>query len=709
MGIKRLLSCFMLTLAVITFALLNVMPAKAFDQNNLMDDGVFTNSTSMSPSQIDVFLNSFAGSCISQNNGFVTDDPRGWNPNKGGNGVGGYDFGPKVSGGQAIYDVAQLYKVNPQVILSTLQKEQSIVTGGKGCHYDRPNPADASQVYTCTINGRSQACTDACPFSYGGGCMNIALGYGCPGSCAVADEGFSMQLTLGTWLLRFGQVRAYGILTGYQGYEPGDENFTYNGIMTAGQRKASASAPPATYDGTSGPCKIHQYEGGPCVTITVANGATSTLYNFTPFLSGNQSFVDKFQTWFGSPYQLYTWSVISQYAYTDSTKQTRVSLGDLGPGQRYYIGMVVQNTGNVTWLRDDANPTRIGAASPRDRSSPFCDSGTWLGCNRPATIREPSVAPGQYGSFEFWVTTPTTPGTYNETFAPLVEGVTWMDNHTISFPMVVNKATYSWNTESQYMYTDSSKRTLVDRTRMVAGQHYYVVINVKNIGNMLWRSDGSNPTTLGTTNTQDHNSVFCDSTWLGCNRPTLLHEYAVATGQTGSFEFWIKAPANGSYSESFTPLVEGIAWMGGNYINISGTTSPAYYSWALINQYAYTDSSKSTPVNMGGLVAGQRYYIGFTLKNTGTAIWHQGTSNPFMLGAAAPKDRASPFCDSGTWLGCNRAASLHEYTVAPGQIGSFEFWIKAPSAGSYNEIYAPLVEGITWMDDHTVSFPAIVH
>jgi hypothetical protein len=259
----------------------------SFNQNDLMDDGVFDNSTSMSATSIDSFLNQFSGSCISTNNGFSTADPQGWSDaqNK-------YLFGSNVSGGQAIYDVAQLYHINPQVILATLQKEQSVVTGAKGCHYDRPNPQDSSQLYTCTMGSQSTTCTDACPFSYGGGCMNIAMSYGCPGSCKAADEGFSLQLTLGTWLLRFSEQRAYGKLNGYVGYETGDESLVYSGPMTTGWRQRVSGGSSDYYDGT--------YTLADGTHVFIGSGATASLYTYTPFINGNKSFVDTFEGWFGS-------------------------------------------------------------------------------------------------------------------------------------------------------------------------------------------------------------------------------------------------------------------------------------------------------------------------------------------------------------------------------------------------------------------------
>lgn len=278
---------FIVLLAVIiSMPVIAPSKAKAFDPNYIIMDSIYENSSSMSSAQIDSFLNSFASSCISTNNGYTTPDPLGFSS-------GAYQFGSNVSGGKAIYDIAQIYHLNPQVILATLQKEQSIPTGAKGCHYDRPNPTDPSQIFTCTIDGRSQDCTQACPFSYGGGCMNIAMGYDCPGNCAANKETTSKQLSWGTWVLRWAQKRAYGILTGYPGYDSGDEDIWYYGPMTPGSRQRSSSDTSTSYDGT--------YTTNDGTSVTITNGATASLYNYTPFVSGNTSFSNTFTSWFGNP------------------------------------------------------------------------------------------------------------------------------------------------------------------------------------------------------------------------------------------------------------------------------------------------------------------------------------------------------------------------------------------------------------------------
>jgi hypothetical protein len=263
--------------------------AQTFDPSRIIDDSVFDNKSSMSAAQIDAFLNSFPSSCLSTNNHFTAPDPIGYNIDQ------GYLFGSNVSGGTAIAHAAQAYDLNPQVLLATLQKEQSLVSGGKGCY---PNTPDASTATPCDLygNGRIYNCTNACPFAYGGGCIPIAVGYGCPGRCDAAKEGFSNQIIRAAWLLKFSEQRAKGninwaIVRG--NWDNSDDLDTcYSGPMIKGNWQVCPSGGTSPYDG------LYTPKDG--TTIELKTGATAALYYYTPFLSGNQSFFNIFTGWFGT-------------------------------------------------------------------------------------------------------------------------------------------------------------------------------------------------------------------------------------------------------------------------------------------------------------------------------------------------------------------------------------------------------------------------
>jgi hypothetical protein len=307
-----------ITASSLVFMSVGNVAALTFNENHIIEDSVFTNSSSMSPSSIDKFLNSFPSSCISHNNGFATPDVTGYTPS------GGYSYGGSVSAGTVISHASQAYGLNPQVMLATLQKEQSLVTGGAGCHANNPNPAwphsasaSGGHTFTCSIGGHNVTCTYACPF--GGGCYNVAVGYGCPNYCNTADEGFSKQIIHAAWLLSFGEHRAEGqmnwnvqLTTTHDlsgnvwnsHWDNSDDPQTcYGGPMTEGTFQTCPSGPTVPYDGCTsiGGATAKNPDCGNSTNVHMDNGATAALYWYTPFISGNSHFQSIFAGWFGNP------------------------------------------------------------------------------------------------------------------------------------------------------------------------------------------------------------------------------------------------------------------------------------------------------------------------------------------------------------------------------------------------------------------------
>lgn len=236
-----------------------------FIANNLMDDGIFENYNSMGPAQIDAFLNNnFPSSCISTNNGFTAPQPIGYSPST------GFTYGGNVSAGQVIGAAAQAYHINPQVLLATLEKESSVVTGSASYH---------------------------CQY------INTAMGYDCPdsGSCPqnpATESGFSQQIIHAAWLLKFDEQHSKGIYNWAEIHDnwnnSDDLNQCYYGPMTQGyfQRGAPSGCNQVTYfDG------FNTIDGS---SVHMDTAPTAALYHYTPHFHGNQLFVSTFESWFGT-------------------------------------------------------------------------------------------------------------------------------------------------------------------------------------------------------------------------------------------------------------------------------------------------------------------------------------------------------------------------------------------------------------------------
>jgi hypothetical protein len=112
----------------------------------------------------------------------------------------------------------------------------------------------------------------------------------------------------------------------------------------------------------------------------------------------------------------------AQWLAADATLVTNPRLT---PGSTGRIVVQLRNVGTSTWRRDGPNAFRLGTDEPRDRGSPLYDPRSWLSPNRIAMV-ESEVAPGGLATFNVTIVAPTAEGGYRETFAPVVDGVTWL-------------------------------------------------------------------------------------------------------------------------------------------------------------------------------------------------------------------------------------------------------------------------------------------
>lgn len=288
-------------LALVVFAVCGLVGpvskagATPFNQNNIIDDSVYDDTTTMTAAQIDAFLNSFPSSCLSTNNAFSAPRPTGYNPSQ------GYLYGSPVSAGQVIYDAAQAYGLNPQVLLTTLQKEEGLVKGD-GPYGCGALAISASAGYACTdtdtashtyiyTNGTDPG-TLSTPLYYSNGVAVTRVDNTCVNSSLKA--GFTEQVIRAAWLFKFGEQRSEGnigwaVIKGNWNNSD-DPQTCYGGPMTQGTYQRCPSGAAAYYDG---------YTTIDGVAVHMDNGATAALYWYTPHFHGNQNFAALFETWFG--------------------------------------------------------------------------------------------------------------------------------------------------------------------------------------------------------------------------------------------------------------------------------------------------------------------------------------------------------------------------------------------------------------------------
>src|SRR5690606_23462315 len=103
-------------------------------------------------------------------------------------------------------------------------------------------------------------------------------------------------------------------------------------------------------------------------------------------------------------------------------------------------------------------------------------------------------------------------------------------------------------------------------------------------------------------------------------------------------------------------LAEGYTWMNDLGLYFNTYTPPPIFTWQLVSQYAYTDNTKSTPVDLARLDPGQKVFIGYKAKNTGDVTWTNTGNFPVRNGTNNPQNRHSAFCDD-SWLSCSRTGN----------------------------------------------------
>ncbi len=341
---KKLEKILLLPILVFSItALLSVYfinPASAqFDPNNLIDDSVFSNYNSMSAASIDSFLNNnFPSSCISTNNGFSAPTPTGYSPST------GFTFGTDTSAGNIIYDAAQAYQINPQVILATLEKEQTLVSGSTGC---------STLQYTGAMGND---CPDGgTTYNYSG--FELYSINGTPvdsvsGTCVdnQASAGFSEQVISAAWKLKFMQERSDGnvnwAIVNSQWDNLDDPSTCFYPYMTSGYRQGAetgttACTTPTYYDG---------YATIDGTSVFISNGATGALYTYTPHLPGNENFVNIFTQWFG-PTTGEGYTLATSYDSNGDSRQWVIYHGmrQLVPDTQTLVAWGLQNVQLMQW------------------------------------------------------------------------------------------------------------------------------------------------------------------------------------------------------------------------------------------------------------------------------------------------------------------------------------------------------------------------
>lgn len=259
------------------------------------------------------------------------------------------------------------------------------------------------------------------------------------------------------------------------------------------------------------------------------------------------------------------------------------------PNERVEAWIVLSNNSNYVWDKTGINQFRLGVTN--DQPSIFYDPTTWVATNRVAQLEENAVGYGETGTFRFYFKAPNTIGEYEESFAPVIEGIAWLTAPEIKWHIKVIPATKEIIPPTTGGLEEIYSATWVRQSPYPAlnsGETATLWVDFRNTGNMPWLSNGNNLVRLGTSLPLDRISIFRNGDWISDNRPAqaqnngvslLVTDGVVQPGEIGRFTFTIKANSTqpGKYREYFRPVVEYKTWMEdwGVYWDITIKSIPA--------------------------------------------------------------------------------------------------------------------------------------
>jgi uncharacterized protein YkwD len=168
---------------------------------------------------------------------------------------------------------------------------------------------------------------------------------------------------------------------------------------------------------------------------------------------------------------------------------------------------------------------------------------------------------------------------------------------------------------------------------------------------------------------------------------------------------WINSPAH--YAVLTNPNYRAIG------VGRAYTDTSTYHSYWVMDVGGIVDAATAVPsFDLGyhgawagqspdvTLAPGQTASLVVALRNTGYRGWYRGNAGQQAnLGTADPLD-AQRWDLAYGWPSASRIATTTTAYVGPGQVGWFQFQVKAPpSPGSYVLRVRGVVDGSTWLED----------
>lgn len=331
----------------------------------------------------------------------------------------------------------------------------------------------------------------------------------------------------------------------------------------------------------------------------------------------------------------------------------------------------LKNTGNIIWRNYGENKIYLGTAGPQDRQSLFSNDGrkTRLGY-----LEEREIRPGETGHFILPLTAPNRRGIFKEGFAPVIEGIKWLEDKGMNFRIIVKEPVHKLEfskTERTVTYDPGEERSLT--------------INYENKSDVSWEKD------------EIYFKLGGDYQELGITDNTILLDEAISKGKSGSVKLDFKTPfKRGLYKISVIPVIRG-----NKLSEMSPVTIQVFVNTPNATGEIVTKIPTPLRINQNELQIKT-----LKVKNTSNFTWEQKGKYGTMLIPLSPKSRLYV---SGKWLSKTIVSYMQEESVKPGGTATFKLYIQPKYRGNYNETFKVRISNIGYVEGIITPLKIIVN
>jgi hypothetical protein len=229
-----------------------------------------------------------------------------------------------------------------------------------------------------------------------------------------------------------------------------------------------------------------------------------------------------------------------------ATTTMTMSEGEVVPS---YIEL--KNVGSKTW----DSKTFIATTQPRDRKSAFADA-SWVSENRLAGVVG-TVPPGGTYKFKFNLAAPDKPGSYDEFFGVVQEGVAWFSDPGEGGPPDGNLEVKIQVVTPKYraVFKAQSFPLAPAAWTVHQGEAAKGFIELTNKGTATWKAGVTKLAPIP----RDEASKLADSSWLSKTRVSTLAA-DVAPGEVGHFDLSLDTQTIGDSTLKLGLVEDGEAW-----------------------------------------------------------------------------------------------------------------------------------------------------